>query len=373
LAVPERIRLFKPNIRPEAGEAASAVLREGWFGLGPRTARFEEQFAEVVGARHCVAVSSGTAALHLALHVLDLPNEAEVVTTPLTWVATHHAISHARCVPVPADIQPHTGNIDPAAIERCIGPRTGALLVIHYAGYPCDMDEIRLLAAERGLPLIEDCAHALGSSYRGSPIGGADSLQCFSFNPVKNLTTGQGGAITTNSGEHVERLRALRSLGLGRPTHERLSEGGSPYRTSMELSEVGFPYAMSDLNAAIGLAQLPALEEDNARRAEIARMYADGLRGVPGLELLSHAGDRESSHHMSPLLAERRDALAERLLEAGIESGVHYPKNPLLEHDEELPGMEQFSARTLTLPHHPLLADADVERVIETVRGGWQG
>src|SRR3954465_12890153 len=165
------IPLFRPAIAAEAIEAAAEVLSSGWIGSGTAVERFELEFGALVGAEHCVAVSSGTAALHLALRVLDLPPGSKVVTTPLTWVSTHHAILYERCVPVLADIDATTGNIDPSSVADRLGERPGAILAVHYGGYPCDVDELGALARNAGAAMIEDCAHAVGASYRGRPVG----------------------------------------------------------------------------------------------------------------------------------------------------------------------------------------------------------
>jgi perosamine synthetase len=365
-----RIPLFRTRLAPEAFEAAAQVLDSGWLGHGENVVRFEEAFASYLGVEHCVAVSSGTAALHLALRILDLPEGAEVVTTPMTWVSSHLAILYERCRPVMADIQPLTGNVDPAEIERRISPRTGAIMIVHYCGYPCDLDEVYEVARLHDLPVIEDCSHAAGATYRERRIGSAATLQCFSFGPIKNLTTIQGGAVTSADGRHFGRLRSLRSLGFETTVHERLGSRGTTYRSGYRLAEPGFRYELSDLHAAIGLAQLPHLDAENAVRAERAGSYAERLRGVAGLELLQYAGDRRSSYHMYPVLVEERDRLAEKLRGEEIDVGVHYPPNPLIQ-DSPPPRMERFSARTLTLPLHPSLTEDEAESVAATIAAGW--
>jgi perosamine synthetase len=368
-----RIALFRTAIGEEAIEAAADVLRSGWIGSGPIVEEFEREFGALVEAPHCVAVSSGTAALHLALRVLDLEPGTEVVTTPLTWLSTHHAIRYQGCVPVLADIDPATGNLDPASAAERVGERTGAILAVHYGGYPCDLDALRALARDAGVPLVEDCAHAVGAAYRWRPIGSAPNLQCFSFNPTKNLTCADGGAVVTGDPDQADRLRRLRSLGVERTTARRLRDDGTPYRDSQQLREAGFRYEMNELHAAIGLAQLRRLEGENARRREIAADYRAGLTGVPGIELLRDEGaDVRSSHHLFAVLAEERSRLAHALDGRGVEVGVHYPVNELLRTSPgELPVMDRFAERTLSLPLHPSLTDADVAAVIAAVQEGW--
>ena len=341
------------------------MLRSGWIGSGARVEQFETEFAATVDAEHCVAVSSGTAALHMALRVLDLEPGTEVITTPLTWLATHHTILYERCVPVLADIDPATGNIDPARVAELITERTGAILAVHYGGVPCDLGALRSL----GVPLIEDCAHAVGASFAGQPIGSGENLQCFSFSPTKNLTTADGGAIVTGDDDQAQRLRRLRSLGVRRTIADGIRTGRS-YRDAYELDEPGFRYEMNELHAAIGLAQLPLVAGEVARRREIAAEYRAALQYVAGLELLrDHPG---SGHHLFVVLAERREELADALQSRGVGTGIHYPVNDLLRTPPgALPLMDRFAARTLSLPLHPSMTDDDVATVVDAVQAGW--
>ena len=268
-------------------------------------------------------------------------------------------------------MQPRTGNVDPASVAELVGDRTGAVVVMHYGGYPCDLDELYGLVRPRGIPLIEDCAHGCGAVYRGARIGSHGDLHAFSFQAVKNLPAGDGGALVVRSDEHDERLRRLRWFGITSSTYDRTS--GSSYRWEYDVAELGFKHHMNDITAAIGLAQLAVLDEDNARRRSLAARYRAGLAGVPGLELLHYEGDRESSYHLFCVLAESRDALVDRLAGHGIDVGVHYRPSyayPLLG-GEPLPGVESFWRRAVSLPLHLGLADEDVDRVVETIRGGW--
>jgi perosamine synthetase len=368
-----RVSLFRTAIGEDAIDAAAAVLRSGWIGSGPIVEQFEGEFADEVEAEHCLAVSSGTAALHLALTVLDLEPGTEVVTTPLTWLSTHHVILYQGCVPVLADVEPTTGNLDPASVAERLSERTGAILAVHYGGYPCDLDALRALAADAGVALIEDCAHAVGAAYGGRPIGSGANLQCFSFSPTKNLTCADGGAVVTGDAGQAERLRRLRSLGIERTAARRMREQGWAYRDRHEILEAGFRYEMNELHAAIGLAQLPRLAEENARRRAVAQAYRAELAGVPGLELLAaETPERRSSHHLFAVLADERERLAAALHARGVEAGVHYPVNELLRTPPgDLPAMDDFSERTLSLPLHPSLDDDDVAAVIAAVREGW--
>ncbi len=371
MAEGERIQLFRPVVREDAITAVGDALRSGWIGLGPRTRTFEERFARTVGAAQCVALDSCTTALRLALRVLGLTPGTEVVTTPLTFVSSNQVIHDERLTPVFADVQPDTGSLDPHSVRDRLGERTGAIVVMHYGGTPCDLDEIYRVARERGVPVIEDCAHACGASYRGRPIGSHGALHAFSFQAVKNLPLGDGGALTTPSADVAARLRRLRWFGIESSTFDR-SAGGS-YRWDYEVVEPGVKGAMNDIAAALGIAQLAHLEEDNRRRREIAARYRAGLGDVDGIELLRESDDRVSSRHLFCVLADERDRLVDRLREQAIEAGVHSRPSytyPMFRADP-LPGVESFWRRTISLPLHVALTDDDVDRVLDVIRGGW--
>lgn len=366
-----RIPLFRPVISEEAIEAVSDVLRSGWLGPGPKTQAFEKAFAGYVGAQYCVGVNSCTSALHLALRLLDLPSGAEVITTALTFISTNQVILYEGCTPVFADIQPETGNLDVGSVAGRLTDRTGAVMLVHYGGYPCDLDEFYALARERGVPIIEDCAHACGATYKGKRLGSEGDLHAFSFNPTKNLTTGDGGALTTRSKEHDSRLRRLRWFGLDRDTLARLGPKG--YEWEYNVKEVGFRYPMNDIQAAIGLAQLPRLDKENARRAEIAERYRGRLSNTQGIGLLGYKDDRTSSNHLFCVLAEGRDALAEKLQSAGVDVGVHYRRNdeyPMFE-EQDLPNTDYFWRRVLSLPMHLALTDEQIDYVADVIVKGW--
>jgi perosamine synthetase len=367
-----RVPLFRPAIREEAVEAAARVLRSGWIGSGPVAEAFEHAFAEYVGAPCCVAVSSCTAALQLALRVLDLPEGAEVITSPVTFVSAAQVIVQERLRPVFADVDPETGNLDVESVRARLTSRTGAVIPLHYGGRPCDLDELYEAAGDAGVAVVEDCAHAAGAAYKGQRIGTHGSLHAFSFNAVKNLPAPGGGALTLGSEEYEARLRPLRVLGLSSDTFTR-ARGGT-YTWEYDVRELGLRATMSDVEAAVALAQLEYLDADNARRAEIVARYRRELASVPGLRLLREVEpDRTSSNHLLCVLAEERDRLVERLREAGVDSSVHYRRNDTYElfEEQDLPGAERFSSRVISLPLFVGLTDEQVDYVVEIVRGGW--
>jgi perosamine synthetase len=365
------IQLFHPVVCEEAIEGVSEVLRSGWLGTGPRTKSFEDSFARYIGMPYCVGLNSCTAALHLGLHLLDLPAGSEVISTPVTFVSTNHAILYNQCTPVFADIQLETGNLDVNSVASRITDRTGAIIVVHYGGYPCDLDEFYRLSRETGIPIIEDCAHASGAVYKGRRIGSHGDIHAFSFHAVKNLPMGDGGALTVRSEEHYSRLQKLRWLGISRDTFNRTRE--NQYHWQYDVTEVGYKYQMNDIQAAIGLAQLPNLDSYNARRAAIAARYTQALSTVPGVTLLTHKPDRTSSYHLFCIRVERRNDLMKKLESSHISTGVHYLRNDRFSmyQQQDLPNTEQFWQSVISLPMHLRLTDENIDYITDAIRKGW--
>jgi perosamine synthetase len=366
-----RVQLFRPQLSEEAVRAASDVLRSGWLGLGPKTAAFEAAFASYTGAHWCVGFNSCTSALHSALHLLDMPAGSEVITTALTFVATNHSILYAGAKPVFADVECDTGNLSVASVADLITDRTRAIMLVHYGGYPCDLDEFYSIARQHGVRVIEDCAHACGATYKGRRIGSHGDFHAFSFHAVKNLPMGDGGALTVRSKEHYERLRRLRWLGIDKDTFQRITGGSALWE--YDVTEVGYKYHMNDIQGAIGLAQLRILDEGNARRAAIAGFYREALSKTPGVRLTRAEDDRRSSFHLCPILVENRDELVAKLRQAEIEVNVHYRRNDeyRMYERQDLPNTEYFSQSVLSLPMHLQLTDEQVTYVTDTIASGW--
>jgi perosamine synthetase len=365
------IQLFSPRIRKEAVEAAVEVLNSGWMGTGPKTLAFESAFAEYISAPFCVALSSCTSALHLGLHLLNLDQGSEVITTPLTFISTNHVILYEKLKPVFADIDPVTGNIALDSVSELITEQTGAIMLMHYGGYPCDIDEFYALSHEYSVPIIEDCAHACGATYKGRKIGSCGDIQAFSFQAVKNLPMGEGGALVIRKQEYDTRLRQLRWLGISSDTYQRSKS--CQYRWSYDISEVGFKYQMNDIQAAIGLAQLRYLDEDNDYRRKIAEIYRQELSKIPGIRLLEYRKDRLSSYHLFCVLVENRDVLINKLQSESIQTGVHYFRNdryPMYE-EQNLPNTEYFWQRVISLPMHVMLTEEEVYSIVRIIKAGW--
>ncbi|MEU9784737.1 DegT/DnrJ/EryC1/StrS family aminotransferase [Streptomyces phaeochromogenes] len=359
------IPLFRPVVPAAAKERVAQVLDSPWIGLGPVTEEFETKFAEKIGARHVVAVNSGTAALHLALRLMGIGPGDEVILPANTFVATGHVVLYERAVPVFADIDPSTGNIDPEHVRALISPRTAAVIPVHYAGAPSPIGEIRTLARQAGITVLEDCAHACGAHYRGRPLGELGSFQAYSFQATKNLAIGEGGALVVPTEQDAVRARRIRRLGIGHRDDSSTIPGNWDYA----VDEVGFKYNMGDIQAAIGLAQLEVLDEANAVRAQLAAHYARRLASVPGVRTLDHSHTAGSSNFLMPITADDRDDLMAALEQEGVGTGVHfrridsYPMYKL----SDLPHTEWFWRHQLSLPMHSLLTHEDVDYICDVI------
>ncbi|MDQ3003077.1 MAG: DegT/DnrJ/EryC1/StrS family aminotransferase [Fibrobacterota bacterium] len=360
------------------------ILESGWIGLGPKTAEFERGLSAFIGPRtHFLALNSCTSALHLAFKVLDLPKGSRVLTTPLTFVSTNHAILYEGLTPVFCDVDPLTGNLDPESVETALANHPiAAILVVHLGGYPCDMDRINAMAGPIGIPVIEDCAHAFGGRYPdGRRIGDTDNLCAWSFQAVKNLPVGDGGAISTTNTMVRDRLKKLRWLGIDQDTISRFQAAGTEkvyqYKWDYNVGEVGYKYHLNDIASAIGVVQLRHVEEANRRRAAIASIYRGRLGDAPGVSLPAYASVDYSSYHFFPLFFERKAEVYRALVEKEIFPGMHYKRNdryPMYAEclkvgrkDDTLHGVEWFEARELTLPIHLGLTDDDIHAICDVV------
>ncbi len=368
-----------PDIGDDEIKAVVETLRSGWLAPGPRAQAFEEAFAGRVGVAHAVAVNSCTAGMHLALLAAGVGPGDEVVTSPITFAATANVIAHTGATPVLADVDPADLNLDPVAVRARLTPRTKALMPVHYAGQPCRMDELRAIAQERGLRLIEDAAHAVGSAYRGEPVGKTPDAAVFSFYATKNITTGAGGILTTDNAALAERVRTLRLHGLSADAWDRYADTGSPF---YRVLEAGFNYAMPDMEAALGLAQLRRLDGFLARRAELAELYGLLLAGAPEIELPSARPEVTHSWHLYVIRLRRgalrisRDEFLRELKEQGIGTSVHFI--PLNHHPYfreaygwqpgDHPNADAAFEEIVSLPLYTRMTDADVQRVAEAVR-----
>jgi len=373
---------FLPIAQPDLDENDIAevmdTLRSGWLVYGAKTQQLERDFAAMVGAEHAVGVNSCTAGLHLSLLAAGIGPGDEVITTPLTFAATANVIVHVGATPVLADICADDLNIDPDQIERRITPKTKAIVPVHYAGVPCRMDEILDIAERNGLRVIEDAATAAGSAYKEKMVGAIGDLSCFSFYPVKNMTTGQGGMVTTDDAELAAQVTALRNHGLDSNAWKRYSSEAN--RLFYTMSQPGFNYGMFDLLASIGLGQLKRLPAFNEKRRKLAEHYTRGFADVSQVEVPTVRADVTTNWHLYVIRLRdtevSRADLAQGLKERGIGTSVHY--YPIHYHpyyrenygfqQGDYPVTEREFERILSLPLFPKMEEADVDRVVGAVR-----
>ncbi|MGB7969273.1 MAG: DegT/DnrJ/EryC1/StrS family aminotransferase [Methanobacterium sp.] len=355
------IPIAKPIISDEEIDEVVKVLRSGFIAQGPRVAEFEENFAEYVGVKHAVASSSGTTALHLALLAADIGPGDEVITTPFSFAATGNSILYVGAKPVFVDIDKETYNIDPERIEEAITENTKAIMPVHLYGQPADMDPINKTANNHGLIVIEDAAQAHGATYNGEKTGSLGDMGCFSFYPTKNMTTSEGGMITTNSAEMAEKARVLRAHGESeRYTHVVL----------------GYNFRMTDIAAAIGIIQLKKLDKFNEKRIENAKYLTEKIDELNGIKSPYVASNVKHVFHQYTVRIEEsnRDNLMEFLKEKGIGTGIHYPK-PIYQQKiyQELgfkgfcPEAESASSEVLSLPVHPSLEKSELEEIVSVL------
>ena len=371
----EFLPLSRPSIGDAEIEAVVSCLRSGWVTSGPRVGEFEQAFAKAVGAAHAVAVTSATAGLHLAFLAAGIGLGDEVITSPMTWASTGNMVLAVGAHPVFVDVDPGTLNIDPDAVASAVTRWTRAIVPVHFAGQPVDLDPLRAIAERHRLALIEDAAHALGTTYRGRPVGGGSTAAVFSFHPIKAITTGEGGMVTTDDEGFAERLRLLRFHGITRDAWNRYGRRGTP---DYEIVKLGYKYNMTDLQAALGLTQLARLETFIEARTRIAGWYADALSRIPGVEMLEPVP--YPARHAWHLLVIRlrletlrigRDEVMETLLAANIGVGLHFKALHLHRLYREqfyfppaaLPHATQASERILSLPLFPGMTREDVRDV----------
>jgi perosamine synthetase len=365
------IPVFKPSFGEEELQQVRESLESGWVGLGPKVAEFERRFAEFVGVPFAVALDSGTSALMLAMHLAGIEGR-EVITTPMTFVSTNHAILHHRGVPVFCDIEPDTLNIDASKIEALVTPKTRAIVAVHYGGHACDMDRIVEIARRHDLLVIEDCAHATGGLHRGRRLGSIGDYACFSFHAVKNLATGEGGLITARSADDAERLRRLRWMGISKSTWDRSDPSSHRYSWYYDVRELGYKCHMNDIAAGIGLAQLAKLERTNRRRKAIVAQYNEAFRNLAWLRTPVVRDYAASACHNYVIRTPHRDALHVYLAERGISTSVHYIPNTHYEmyraFGGPVPVCDAVWKELLTLPLFPDLSESDLGRIIESVQ-----
>lgn len=371
---------FLPFSRPSLGEeelaAVKSVFESGWITTGPKNAELEQAFCQLTGNQHAIAVSSATAGMHVTLLALGIQPGDEVITPSLTWVSTLNIITLLGATPVMIDIDRDSLMVTPAQIEAAITPRTRAIIPVHYAGAPADLDAIRAIGARHGIPVIEDAAHAAGCYYKGQHVG-HQGTAIFSFHAIKNMTCAEGGLIVTDDAALAERLRSLKFHGLGVDAYDRHTHGRKP---QAEVIMPGFKYNLPDISAAIALVQLKKLPAINERRAAIAQRYLTALADTPFLPLAQPIWSHQHAWHLFIIRVDEaqcgisRDALMETLKAQDIGTGLHFRAAHTHKYYRErypqlsLPHTEWNSDRICSIPLFPDMRDEDVNRVISALR-----
>lgn len=363
----------KQTIDEDDIQAVCEVLRSDYLTTGPKIAEFEEIVADYVGAKYAVAVSNGTAALHVACLAAGIGEGDEVITTPITFAASANCVLYCGGTPVFADINSKTYNIDPEDIKCKITSKTKAIIPVHITGQPCDLDAIHAIADDYNLVIIEDAAHALGAEYKGKKIGGLSDMTEFSFHPVKHITTGEGGMVTTNNEKLYERLKMYRTHGITRDESLMFNNEGGWYYEQLEL---GYNYRITDFQCALGISQMKRIDKFVERRREIAARYDKAFIEVEGIITPDQAAGSKNSYHLYAIQVTnmpRKDAF-DILRAAGLGVNVHYIpvyKHPYYQNngyaDVCCPNAEALYSRLISLPMYPSLTDEEIEYVINVV------
>lgn len=374
------IQVFRPVLNTqEILTELKDVIESGWIGLGPKTKEFEEALSKYISERvNFIALNSCTSALHLAIKLLNLKPGAKIATTPITFISTNHAILYERCEPVFCDIEKGTGNVIPETIDIAIKKyNISAILIVHFAGYPCDMERINKIAEGYRIPVIEDCAHAFGGYYlNGKKIGDTNNICTWSFHAVKNLCIGDGGAVSVSRKNYYERLKKLRWMGIDLDTISRSGKKG--YKWEYYITEIGYKYHLNDILSSIGLVQLRTIDKNNHRRRQMALRYKSHLEQLEGIYLPTYKDMRFSAYHFYPVFFRERDKVYNALTSRGIYPGMHYKRNDLYPMYRKFPkigvdgssiltGADWHEKHELTLPFHLALSDDDIDFICNVI------
>lgn len=361
-------------IEEEDIQAVIEVLKSDYLTTGPKVQEFEKTVAEYVGAKYAVAVSNGTAALHAACFAAGIKSGDEVITTPITFAASSNCVLYCGGKPVFADIEADTYNIDPNDIARKITNKTKAIIPVHFAGQPCNMDKINEIAKQYNLIVIEDAAHALGADYKGKKIGSISDMTIFSFHPVKHITTGEGGMITTNDKDLYDKLILFRTHGITRDSEFMTHNEGAWYYEQLDL---GFNYRITDIQCALGISQMKKLDKFVTRRKEIANKYNQAFKDVQNITLPKQSNNCNSSWHLYviQILNKDRKQVFDKLRQLGIGVNVHYIpvyKHPYYQNNgyskTACANAENYYKHAISIPIFPKMTDEEVDYVIENIK-----
>jgi len=356
-------------------EAVNKIIASKWLTMGEVTKAFEDEFARSIGVKHAIAVVNGTAALHLAIKGLGITNGDEVIVPSLTFVATANAVIYVNAKPIFADIASSDNwNISPEDIEKKISSRTKAIIVMHYGGYPCDMDSINSIAKKHNLFVIEDAAHAPGAEYNGNKCGSLGDVACFSFFSNKNMTTGEGGMITTEDDALSKKIRLMRSHGMTSLTLDRYKGHAFSY----DVIELGYNYRIDEIRSALGLVQLNKLEANNQKREVLTNRYRKNLAEINWLSSPFKNQSNKPAYHLFPILCPKvkREDFMKYLRSRGIQTSIHYPPVHLFSFyrqnfstkEGDLPLTEAIARKEVTLPMSPILTIENIDRIVEEIK-----
>ena len=367
-----KIPLFDLNFDEKEERAVLETVRSKWISTGPKTEEFENRFAEMLNVKHAVALSNCTVALHLTMILCGIKDGDEIIVPSLTFVATVNAVRYVKAIPVFADVISYENlTIDPNDIEKKITPKTKAIVVMHYGGFPCDMDSILSIAKKYKLKVIEDASHGPLSEYNGRKLGTIGDVGCFSFFSNKNISTGEGGMLVTNNKEYYERAKLLRSHGMTSLSYDR-AKGHS---TAYDVVDIGYNYRMDDIRASIGIVQLSKLKEDLIKRQQVRNWYIENLGNMDVIIPFKDYKDFSSSYIFPIILknstSEKRDSVRKKLAEAGIQTSVHYPAvhrfSVYKDFYADLPNTDYVTNNLITLPMFGKLSQEEVKYIAKSI------
>jgi dTDP-4-amino-4,6-dideoxygalactose transaminase len=371
-----KVTLSDLNFDQREQKIVSQVIQNRWLTMGEMVKKLERNFANFLGVKHAFAVSSGTAALHLSLRALNIKTEDEVLVPSLTFVASANAILYVGAKPVFVDITSLSDlNLSCDDLENKINPKTKAIMVVHYGGYLADMERIKKIAKKHNLFVIEDAAHAIGAKFKSKMAGGIGDIGCFSFFSNKNMATGEGGMVVTNRDKFAQKIRLLRSHGMTSMTWDR--HKGHAY--SYDVTELGYNYRMTEMNAALGIEQLKKLRRSNRKRKSLIKIYVENLKGTKGLSIPFLNYPRDSAFHLFPIILDQdvnREKFMDFLKRAKIQTSIHYPpihkfsyyQKNFRESENYLPSTEYVGRHEVTLPLHPLLKKEEILFVCDKIK-----
>jgi len=362
-------KVFMPEDLDEILGPLRSVLSSGWIKEGPKVREFENLIGNFIGNKNCIALNSGTSALHLAYHLSDIKPGDEVITTPMTCMAANEPLALMGAKIVWADINPKTGTISAEDIRKKITSKTKAIVMMHWGGYPCDIDEINEIAQENGIKVIEDAAHAIGSEYKGKMIGNYSDFACFSFQAIKTITTGDGGMLVCRNKDDYERANLLKFFGVPQSTDKNKLLGEGDY----DIKEAGYKTHMNDIAATIGIAQFKYLENNLKVRRRNAEIYSEELKNVKKLELLEKKDDRKSAYWLYTILVENKDKFMNLLNQNNISCSVGHVRNDTYSMFKEmvnrnLKGVDDFSKRKVCIPVGHWVSESDAYYITDVVK-----